>query len=96
MQRLKGISSFIVMDIVKKAREQSDSIHFEIGEPDLKPNKKVELAAIKALQESKFGYTQSLGLQSLREKIAKHYKSTYGVDVDYKNIIITPGTSGAF
>ncbi len=96
MQRLKGISSFIVMDIVKKAREHSDSIHFEIGEPDLKPNPKVELAAIKALQESKFGYTQSLGLQSLREKIAKHYSSTYGIDLDYKNIIITPGTSGAF
>ncbi len=96
MQRTENINSFIVMDIVKKAREYKDSIHFEVGEPDLKASKSVQEALQQAVESKRFSYTESLGLKSLREEIAKHYKRVYDVDVNYKNILITPGTSGAF
>ena len=87
---------FIVMDIVKKAREIEDVIHLQVGEPDIMPSKNVEKAAIKAINDQKFSYTQSSGLDSLKSKIVKHYKIAYNVDINSQNIIITTGTSTAF
>ncbi|EDM23762.1 pyridoxal phosphate-dependent aminotransferase [Caminibacter mediatlanticus] len=87
---------FIVMDIVSKAKTIDDVIHLEIGEPDTLPSPKVKKASIKAIEENKFFYTESKGLKNLREKIAKHYKIFYDVEVKPDNIIITTGTSTAF
>lgn len=94
--RYKNMSSFIVMDIVRDSLKYEDTIHFEIGQPDLNPSPKVKASLQKALDEDKFSYTESLGLLELREKIAKHYKRTYNVDIDAKQVLLTPGTSGAF
>ncbi|MFA9372996.1 MAG: pyridoxal phosphate-dependent aminotransferase [Poseidonibacter sp.] len=94
--RYKNMSSFIVMDIVRDSLKYEDTIHFEIGQPDLNPSPKVKKSLQKALDEDKFSYTESLGLLELREKIAKHYKRTYNVDIDPKQVLLTPGTSGAF
>ncbi|WP_200764073.1 aminotransferase class I/II-fold pyridoxal phosphate-dependent enzyme [Nitrosophilus alvini] len=96
MKRLKNLSSFIVMDIVKEAAKYPDAIHFEIGQPDIAPSQRVKKAMQKALDKNSFAYTESLGLGVLREKIAAYYKSKYGIDVPKERIIITPGTSGAF
>ncbi|MEO1923922.1 MAG: aminotransferase class I/II-fold pyridoxal phosphate-dependent enzyme, partial [Nautiliaceae bacterium] len=87
---------FIVMDILKKAREISDVVHLEIGEPDLSPSPNVKESLLSAVREDKFYYTEAKGLKSLRKKIAFHYKKFYGVDVNPENIIITTGTSTAF
>ncbi|KAB7882986.1 aminotransferase class I/II-fold pyridoxal phosphate-dependent enzyme [Poseidonibacter ostreae] len=94
--RYDDISSFIVMDIVRDAQKYEDSIHFEIGQPDLKPSLKVKKALQKAVDEDKFSYTESLGLLSLREKISLMYKENYNVDIEPSRILLTPGTSGAF
>ena len=87
---------FIVMDIVKEAQELNDVIHLEIGEPDLLPSPKIKEAALKAVNENRFFYTESKGLKELREKIANHYQTFYDVKVNPQNIIITTGTSTAF
>ncbi len=87
---------FIVMDILKKAREIEDVVHLEIGEPDLSPSPKVKNALLKAVEDEKFYYTEAKGIESLREKIALHYKNFYNVYVNPENIIITTGTSTAF
>jgi len=87
---------FIVMDILKKAREMEDVIHLEIGEPDLLPSPKVKNALLNAVQNDMFYYTQAKGDIKLREKIAKHYKTFYNTDVNPENIIVTTGTSTAF
>eukprot|EP01029_Cantina_marsupialis_P015074 TRINITY_DN33028_c0_g2_i2.p1 TRINITY_DN33028_c0_g2~~TRINITY_DN33028_c0_g2_i2.p1 ORF type:complete len:372 (-),score=45.69 TRINITY_DN33028_c0_g2_i2:692-1807(-) len=94
--RYEKMSSFIVMDIVREAQKYEDSIHFEIGQPDLNPTPKAKEKLQEALSNDKFSYTESLGLYELREKISKHYKKTYGVDIDESQILLTPGTSGAF
>jgi len=94
--RCKQMSSFIVMDIVKEAEKFSDSIHFEIGQPDLPPSPKVKKALHVSIDENRFSYTQSHGLIALREKIAQHYATTYKVKIDIDQIFLTPGTSGAF
>jgi len=87
---------FIVMDILKEARNIQDVIHLEIGEPDLPPSKKVKDALLQAVNNEKFYYTQAKGLLDLRKKIALHYKKFYNVNVNPENIIITTGTSTAF
>ncbi|WP_024789035.1 pyridoxal phosphate-dependent aminotransferase [Lebetimonas sp. JH292] len=87
---------FIVMDIVKEAQKYENVIHLEIGEPDILPSPKIKNAALKAIEENKFFYTESKGLKKLREKIADHYKCFYNAEVNPENIIITTGTSTAF
>jgi aspartate/methionine/tyrosine aminotransferase len=94
--KYKKMSSFIVMDIVKKAQKYKDTIHFEVGQPDLKASKKVKNELIKAVKNDKFSYTESLGLESLRKKIKQHYKKVYNVRIKKSQIVLTPGTSGAF
>ena len=94
--RYESITSFKVMDLVREAQKYSDTIHFEIGQPDLEPSPKVKEALLKAVESSKYGYTETLGLLELREKIAQHYKRDYGVEVEPSQILVTPGTSNAF
>ncbi|WP_281950809.1 pyridoxal phosphate-dependent aminotransferase [Nitrosophilus kaiyonis] len=96
MKRLKNLTPFIVMDIVKEASKFNDTIHFEIGQPDISPSPKVIEAAQTAIKNKNFSYTQTEGLEILREKIALHYKKVYDVKINPENILITPGTSGAF
>jgi aspartate/methionine/tyrosine aminotransferase len=90
------ISPFMVMDILAKARTVPDAVHMEVGEPDLSPSPRVEEAYIKAIRDKKFHYTPAKGLMELREKIAGYYLSKYNVSVSPQQVIITPGTSGAF
>ncbi len=94
--RYDKMSSFIVMDIVRDALKYEDTIHFEIGQPDLPPSSKVKENLLDAVNSEKFAYTESLGLLSLREKIVEHYKKVYSVDIDPSQVLLTPGTSGAF
>jgi len=41
-------------------------------------------------------YTSALGMPSLRERIARHYRDSYGCAVDAERIVVTTGSSGAF
>ena len=90
------MSSFRVMDLVREAAKYEDTIHFEVGQPDLPPSPRVKAALKKAVEQDAFSYTESLGLLELREKIAAHYHREYGVEVDPGHILLTPGTSIAF
>ncbi len=94
--RYENMSSFIVMDIVRDALKYEDTIHFEIGQPDLNPSPKVKKSLQKALDNDKFSYTESLGLLELRQNIVNHYKKIYNVSIDPSQVLLTPGTSGAF
>ncbi len=96
MNRIENISPFIVMDIVRESQKYPDTIHFEIGEPDLEAAPEVFEALERAVKDKKLHYTESLGLLSLREKIAEHYYRKYRVNISPDRIVITCGTSGAF
>jgi len=94
--RYNKMNSFRVMDLVREAAKYEDTIHFEVGQPDLPPSSKIKEALIQAVEDNNFSYTESMGLLALREKIAAHYQREYGVAVDPERILITPGTSIAF
>ncbi|MCK5639538.1 MAG: pyridoxal phosphate-dependent aminotransferase [Gammaproteobacteria bacterium] len=96
---MTDIGPFQVMDLLARAREleaQGRSIiHMEIGEPDFTSPAPIMAAAQQALQDNLTHYTPALGLPALREAIAKHYRSSYGVNVSAERIVVTPGASGA-
>jgi len=98
-KRIKQISPFHVMDILARAKQLEadghDVIHLEVGEADFATPQVVREAAKKAIDEGKTHYTPATGLPQLREKIANYYEQRLSVAVNAKNIVVTPGASGA-
>ena len=95
-----SIPAFHVMDVMRSARERAaavgDVLHLEVGQPSTGAPAKALAAAKAALDGDKLGYTLALGLEPLRERIARHYADEYGVSVDPEQVVITPGSSGGF
>ncbi len=96
---------FMVMDVIAAANARQaelpagmpDIIRMEIGQPGTGAPAGAEAAVIAALQERRpMGYTESLGLRSLRERLARHYAEWYGTTVSPERIAVTMGASGAF
>ena len=95
MNRYQNIRPFIVMDIVREAAKFDDSIHFEIGQPDLPPSPAVRQALQEAVAENRFSYTESRGLPALREQIRANYVRHYGIEVAPERILLTPGCASS-
>ena len=98
-KKTQELTSFIVMDVLEKAKEMERRgvhvIHLEVGEPDFDAPTCVKAAACRALEEGHTHYTHSMGNFELREAIAHSYRGTYGVSVDPDQIIVTSGSSPA-
>jgi aspartate/methionine/tyrosine aminotransferase len=98
--RRASIAPFIAMDVKRDAGllEQAGAqiVHMEVGEPCAPPPRRVREAAIAALAGQPVGYTDALGLASLRERIARHYREAYGVALDPQRVAVTTGSSGGF
>lgn len=95
--RTEQISSFIVMDVLEKAKQMEsegrDIIHLEIGEPDFETPEPIVESALKAIKGQDTHYTHSLGKVELREEIAAYYFRKYGVEISPEQIVVTSGTS---
>jgi aspartate/methionine/tyrosine aminotransferase len=95
-----NIAPFMALDVLagatRREREGQDIVHLEIGEPGAPPPRAVREAAIAALDGRRVGYTEALGRPSLRARIARHYRDTYGVAVAPERIAVTTGSSGGF
>ncbi|MEO3434440.1 pyridoxal phosphate-dependent aminotransferase [Inquilinus sp. CAU 1745] len=98
--RRGAIPPFIVMDVMTAAAERErthgDALHLEVGQPSTPAPRGVIEAAKAALDRDRIGYTVALGVPELRERIARHYAETYGVDIPVRRIVATTGSSGGF
>lgn len=98
--RAENVESFIVMDVMNAAaaaeRRGAQIIHMEVGQPSAPTPAGIRAAAAAALAEGRIGYTQALGRDSLRARIAGHYLQVHGVRVDPARVIVTTGSSAAF
>jgi (5-formylfuran-3-yl)methyl phosphate transaminase len=98
-RRLAEIEPFLAVEVAERAeamgREGIDVVHLEYGEPDFAPPAVVQEALARAIADGHMRYTHSLGILPLREAIAEHYLTTYGVTVSPEQILVTPGTSPA-
>jgi aspartate/methionine/tyrosine aminotransferase len=97
--RLAHIAPFHVMELAKMAaeleRQGRSIIHMGIGEPDFSAAPAVIAAATRAMADGKLQYTSAVGIPALREAIASHYRSVYGLAIPASRIIVTAGASGA-
>ena len=95
-----AIDSFIVMDVMRaasaKERAGQRIIHMEVGQPGTAAPQAALDALRSALNTDNLGYTLAVGMDPLRERIARHYLETYGVEVAPDRVIVTSGSSGAF
>jgi aspartate/methionine/tyrosine aminotransferase len=90
----------MVMDVMAAAARIEAAgghvIHMEVGQPAAPAPQTAIKAAHAALDNARIDYTSALGTPSLRSRIARHYRESYGVAVDSERIVITTGSSGAF
>ncbi len=97
--RMDRIRPFYVMELVARARQLEaggrDIVHMEVGEPDFPTPETIVRAGQLALADGFTKYLPATGLPELREAIAGHYKDRYGVSLDSRRVIVTPGASGA-
>jgi len=94
------VPPFMVMDVMAAAARIEAAgghvIHMEVGQPAASAPKTAILAARAALDSGRIDYTAALGTPSLRERIARHYRDSYGFAVDPGRIVVTTGSSAAF
>ncbi|TJZ78907.1 aminotransferase class I/II-fold pyridoxal phosphate-dependent enzyme [Chitiniphilus eburneus] len=97
--RLAQIEPFQVMRILEAAKtleaQGRDVIHLEVGEPDFPTPPTIVQAGIEAMTAGHTFYTPATGLPALRDAIARFHEERFGVQIDPRRIIVTPGASGA-
>jgi len=96
---------FIVMDVITAANARQAAlpasaphiIRMEVGQPGTGAPAGAVAAAMAALRAGKpMGYTEAFGLPSLRQRLSRHYRDWYGLDMPTARIAVTMGASGAF
>ncbi|MET4210425.1 aminotransferase class I/II-fold pyridoxal phosphate-dependent enzyme [Bradyrhizobium sp. LA2.1] len=98
--RRSDVPPFMVMDVMAAAARIEAAgghvIHMEVGQPATGAPQTAIAAAHAALEAGRIDYTSALGIPSLRERIARHYRDAYGCDVSPERIVVTTGSSGGF
>lgn len=98
--RRGDVEPFHAMDVLAGANrliaQGIDVISMAVGQPSDPAPLAVRRAASEALERGRIGYTDALGLMSLREAIARHYAENYKVEVSPDRIAVTTGSSAAF
>src|SRR6201987_2796336 len=95
-----NVPPFMVMDVMSAAERIEAAgghvIHMEVGQPSAPAPKTAIRAAQRALETGRIDYTSALGIPSLRERIARHYRDAYRCQIEPSRIVVTRGSSGAF
>jgi aspartate/methionine/tyrosine aminotransferase len=93
------VAPFMVMDVMAAAARIEAAggrvIHMEVGQPAA-PAPATALDAARAALGGPLRYTETLGISSLRARIARHYADAYGIEIPPGRIVITTGSSAAF
>src|SRR5712691_10499843 len=71
-------------------------MHMGVGQPAAPAPSTAIAAAKAALEGGRIGYTEALGIPSLRARISRHYAESYRVRVDPARIVVTTGSSAGF
>lgn len=96
-----NISIFKALDMLRQVNEREalgqNIKRMGAGQPCFgAPQAALDYAIDIIKRDPRQGYTEAIGMPSLREKIAEYYKSYYNVSISPANIVITTGSSSAF
>src|SRR5476651_591444 len=94
-----NVPPFMVMDVMAAAAlleaKGARVVHMEVGQPAA-PAPATALKAAQAALGGRIAYTETLGIPSLRARIARHYADTYDLALDPARVVVTTGSSGGF
>ena len=94
------VPPFMVMDVMAAAARIEAAggrvVHMEVGQPAAPAPKTAIAAARAALDAGPLRYTETLGIRSLRERIARHYEETHGVPLSPERVVVTTGSPAGF
>ena len=94
------VPAFMVMDVMAAAARIEAAggrvIHMEVGQPAAPAPTTAIAAARAALASGRLGYTETLGIPTLRARIARHYRDAYGIAIDPARVVVTTGSSAGF
>jgi aspartate/methionine/tyrosine aminotransferase len=94
------VPAFMVMDVMAAAARIEAAggrvIHMEVGQPAAPAPASAIAAARAALASGRLRYTETLGIATLRARIARHYQESYGVSIDPARVVVTTGSSAGF
>ncbi|WP_151526386.1 aminotransferase class I/II-fold pyridoxal phosphate-dependent enzyme [Serinicoccus kebangsaanensis] len=95
-----AVEPFHVMEVLKAAaarqRSHGDVIMLCAGQPSTPAPAVARAAAIEALDTDVLGYTESTGILPLRRAVAAYHQQMSGVEVSPEDVVVFPGSSGAF
>ncbi len=100
-----SLSPFLAMEVVARANRAEAArgpddpriLRLEVGQPASGAPATAVAAAQRALRDGlAMGYTEALGLASLRARIAQHINECYGAGVPAARIAVSTGASGGF
>lgn len=100
VSRRSQVEPFHVMEVLKAAaarqRSHGDVIMLCAGQPSTPAPQPALDAAVAATTTQVLGYTEASGILPLRHAIADHHRETSGIEVDPDDVVVFPGSSGAF
>ncbi|GAA5168627.1 aminotransferase class I/II-fold pyridoxal phosphate-dependent enzyme [Ornithinimicrobium tianjinense] len=98
--RRSQVEPFHVMEVLKAAagrqRTHGDVIMLCAGQPSTPAPAAARSRAVEVIDAEVLGYTESTGILPLREAIARYHHRVSGVDVHPDEVVVFPGSSGAF
>lgn len=92
-ERMSHIDASGIRKVFALAAKMKDPINLSIGQPDYDVDTEVKEAAIAAIRAGHNSYTQTWGLDELREGVQAYYNEKFGVVP--QNVMVTSGVSGA-
>ena len=95
-----AVPPFMVMDVMAAAARieavGGHVVHMEVGQPAASAPEVAITAARAALGSRQLGYTEALGIPTLRARIARHYAERHGLAIDPARVVVTTGSSAGF
>jgi aspartate/methionine/tyrosine aminotransferase len=95
-----NVPPFMAMDVMAAAARLEAQgrriVHMEVGQPAAGAPATAIAAVRAALDGGPHGYTETLGIASLRRRIARAYSEWHGLDIDPERIVVTTGSSAGF
>jgi len=90
--RMKQIDASGIRKVFALAAKMTDPVNLSIGQPDYDVDELVKDEAIKQIRAGFNSYTQTWGIDELREAASEYYQQKFGIPLE--NVMITSGVSG--
>ncbi len=91
-ERMSKIDASGIRKVFALAAKMKNPINLSIGQPDYDVDEVCKEVAIKAIKSGFNSYTQTWGIEELREAVKEYYIQKFGVELS--NVMITCGVSG--